>query len=63
MLDLKLIREEPERVRARLAVRGAAGAAELVDTVLAADAERREVVAQVDDLRARRNEVSRRWAA
>jgi seryl-tRNA synthetase len=58
MLDLKLIREEPERVRRRLAVRGPAGAAELVDRVLALDEERRELVSSVDGLRARRNEVS-----
>ena len=42
MLDLKLIRDEPERVRRLLAVRGPAGAVELVDRVLEADAERRE---------------------
>ncbi|MEX0893369.1 MAG: serine--tRNA ligase [Gemmatimonadota bacterium] len=58
MLDLKLIRDEPERVRRLLAVRGPAGAVELVDQVLAADVERRELVSRVDGLRARRNEVS-----
>jgi len=58
MLDLKLIRDEPERVRRLLAVRGPAGAVELVDRVLEADAERRELVSRVDGLRARRNEVS-----
>ncbi len=58
MLDLKRIREEPEAVRARLAVRDKPEALELVDRVLALDEERRRAIAEVDAMRARRNEVS-----
>lgn len=59
MLDVKRIREQPDEVRERLAVRGAAldGA---VDRVLELDEARRGLVAEVDDMRARRNEVSPR---
>lgn len=58
MLDLKRIREEPELVRARLAVRAKPEALELVDRVLALDEERRQAIAEVDTLRAQRNQVS-----
>jgi len=58
MLDLKLIREAPERVRASLARRGKAEVLAAVDAVLALDERRRALIASVDGLRARRNEVS-----
>lgn len=58
MLDLKLIREDPEAVRQRLAVRGDPELAGQIDELLALDGERRSAIAQVDGLRARRNEVS-----
>lgn len=58
MLDLKLIREQPALVRARLARRGKPEVLEAIDRVLALDEERRAVIAEVDQLRARRNEVS-----
>lgn len=58
MLDLKRIREEPELVRSRLALRGKPEALELVERVLALDEERRQSIAEVDGLRARRNQVS-----
>jgi seryl-tRNA synthetase len=51
MLDLKLVRNDPERVKAALAKRGP-GAAEVVDRLLAADAARRQLVTEVDALRA-----------
>ena len=60
MLDIRRIREEPDRVRDRLGVRGNPALAEAVDRVLAMDEARRAVVAEVDDMRARRNEVSPR---
>jgi seryl-tRNA synthetase len=60
MLDLKRIREEPARVRERLAVRGKPEALQLVDEVLALDEERRAAIAEVDALRAQRNVVSPR---
>jgi seryl-tRNA synthetase len=63
VLDIKRIREEPDRVRERLAVRGAAGLDEAIDRTVELDAERRSVVSRVDDLRARRNEVSPRVGA
>ena len=54
MLDLKLIREEPERVRAELARRGEDGAAGL-DSVLDLDGQRRAVIPRLEELRASRN--------
>jgi len=58
MLDLKLIREAPERVRASLARRGKEEVLAAVDAVLALDERRRALIVEVDGLRARRNEVS-----
>jgi seryl-tRNA synthetase len=55
MLDLKLLRREPDQVRAALARRGAA---EAVDELLALDARRREMLPQLEGLRAQRNEAS-----
>lgn len=55
MLDIKLIRSEPEAVRQALARRGEA---EAVDRLLALDEQRREVIVQVEDLRARQNAAS-----
>ncbi len=60
MLDLKLIRSEPEAVRTALARRGDGAR---VDPVLELDAERRALQAQVDDLRARQNAVSKEIGA
>lgn len=60
MLDLRRIREQPEAVLERLAVRGDAAVAPLVERVLELDGERRGLVGQVDALRARRNEGSPR---
>ncbi len=50
MIDLKLLREQPELVRASQRARGADPAA--VDAVLAADERRRAAVGRADDLRA-----------
>jgi seryl-tRNA synthetase len=55
MLDLKLIRRDPEHVRAALARRGEAGA---LDRVLELDARRREILPELEALRARQNEAS-----
>ncbi len=55
MLDLKLLRREPEQARAALARRGAADA---VDELLALDARRREILPQLEGLRAQRNDAS-----
>ncbi|HEU0301286.1 MAG TPA: serine--tRNA ligase, partial [Longimicrobium sp.] len=59
MLDVKLIRQDPDGVRARLAARGAAAETDAaVERVLALDAERRALVAEGDGLKARRNAAS-----
>jgi seryl-tRNA synthetase len=54
MLDLKLIREDPERVRAALARRGGQ-AADGLDAVLELDARRRELIPTLERLRSERN--------
>lgn len=59
MLDLKRIRSEPEAVRRALGRRGDEGASASVDEVLELDGVRREAITRGDELRARRNEVSR----
>jgi seryl-tRNA synthetase len=51
VLDLKLIRDDPDTVRAALARRGA-GEAAAVDRLLELDARRRSLVTEVDGLRA-----------
>ena len=50
MIDIRAARNDPERFRAALARRGAA---EAFDALLAADARWRELVPQVDELRAK----------
>jgi len=57
MLDLKLIRSEPERVRAALARRGAAGG---LDELLALDARRRELLPEIEGAQAERKSLSKR---
>ena len=56
MLDLKLIRSDPERVKAALARRGAA---EQVDRLLALDARRRELLPEVENAQAERKTLSK----
>ena len=58
MLDLKRIREETQFVRDRLALRNKPDINENIDRLLAADAERRALITEVEAARARRNEVS-----
>ena len=55
MLDLKLLRREPDQVRAALARRGSEG---VVDELLQFDSRRREILPQLEGLRAQRNEAS-----
>src|SRR5271168_1359466 len=57
MLDLKLIRSDPERVKAALARRGAA---EGVDELLALDSRRRELLPEVENAQAERKALSKR---
>jgi len=55
VLDLRLIREQPEMVARALAIKGGA---ELVKQVVALDASRRELIRKADDLKADRNRAS-----
>ncbi len=57
MLDLDLIRQQPERVREALRLRQDNPA--MVDEVLALDVRRRELLVEVENLRAERNRVSK----
>jgi seryl-tRNA synthetase len=57
MLDLKLLRSEPERVKAALARRGAGGE---VDELLVLDARRRELLPRIEEAQAERNTASKR---
>jgi seryl-tRNA synthetase len=56
MLDLKLIRSDPERVKAALARRGAAAG---VDRLLALDARRRQLLPEVEGAQAERKALSK----
>ena len=62
MLDIKLIREQPDRVRQRLATRGAGDEAK-IDEVLKLDEQRRKLLAEVEGLKAQRNRVSKEIGA
>ncbi|CAN5771928.1 serine--tRNA ligase [soil metagenome] len=60
MLDLKLLRSDPDVVRHALARRGGDAAAGVVDELLAHDERRRAAITEVDSLKAERNEASRK---
>jgi seryl-tRNA synthetase len=60
VLDLRLIRSEPDLVRAALARRGADGP---VDEILALDERRRALLTEVEGLRAEQNQASEAIAA
>jgi seryl-tRNA synthetase len=62
MLDLRQIRQDPGALRAALARRGRADADGVVDRVLALDAERRALIGEGDELKARRNAVTQQVA-
>jgi seryl-tRNA synthetase len=62
MLDIKLIRELPDHVRERLAARGA-GDEERIAEVLALDEQRRKALAEVEQLKAERNRISKEIGA
>ena len=57
MIDLKLLREDPERVRSSQRARGEDPA--LVDALLQADAQRRAAISAADNLRAEQKTLSR----
>lgn len=56
MLSIETIRDQTERVKASIANRGLTLD---VDRIIALDVRRREIIVEVDTLRARRNDVSR----
>ena len=58
MLDIRMIRERPDEVRAALARRGG-GVESAVDAILQLDERRRELVTRLDALRGERNRVSK----
>ncbi|HKS38763.1 MAG TPA: serine--tRNA ligase [Verrucomicrobiae bacterium] len=62
MLDVKLIREQTDFVRERLATRGA-GDEKMIDKLLASDEQRRKCLAEVESLKAQRNRVSKEIGA
>ena len=57
MIDLKLVRDDPDRVRASQRLRGANES--LVDALLAADDARRAAVSRADDLRGEQKALSK----
>lgn len=58
MLDIRLLREDPDAVKARLATRSG-NYADLIDQILACDARRRESETRVQHLRAEKNRLSK----
>ncbi len=59
MLDIRVLRAEPDRVRAGLRLRGGPDGAAVVDRILEHDEVRRNAITESDALKAERNEVSR----
>ena len=59
MLDLRAFRTGADDARERLARRSDPGVLAALDRALAEDARRREVISEVEILKARRNDVSR----
>jgi seryl-tRNA synthetase len=58
MLDIRLVREDPDGVRHALATRGT-DADGLVDELLGLERTRRDAITEVNELKARRNDVSK----
>ena len=56
MLDLKLIRQEPDFIKEKLATRGVDPAD--IDALLELDAKRRELIVKSETMKAQRNTVS-----
>ncbi len=62
MLDIRLVRENPARVREKLASRGSGDEAR-VDELLALDEKRRSLLTEVENLKSQRNRVSKEIGA
>ena len=56
MLDIKMIRTEPEYVKEKIAKRG--DDPSVVDEILELDKERRKLIVKTEELKSRRNKVS-----
>ncbi len=63
MIDVRLLRNQPDVVRAALARRGSPELAEQLEQAVAADVRLREIVAERDGIRARVNEISKQVGA
>ena len=63
MIDINLIRENPELVKANLKKKFQDNKIELVDKVIELDAESRKTKQEADDLRANRNKISKEIGA
>jgi seryl-tRNA synthetase len=61
MIDINLIREKPEWVKAQIA--RLHDSAPIIDEILAADTRRREIIGEVEALRRQRNESSKQIGA
>ena len=59
MIDLKVLRASPAQVRAALARRGDSSLTRLLDEIEALDMKRRTLTAQLDQLKAERNDAAR----
>ena len=57
MIDLNLLRENPDAIKASQRARGASE--ELVDEAIAAEVNRRAKLAEYENLRAEQNEIGR----
>jgi len=60
MLDIRALRDEPEAARTALGRRGDPGLLEALDRALGLDGRRREILSEVELLKAERNDASRR---
>ena len=59
MLDIRLIREQPDFVKTRLATRGGSDAAATVEAILACDTRRRRIETTLQTHNADRNRLSK----
>ena len=62
MLDIKVIRDNPEEAKRRLATRNKDYSAE-IDKILALDEERRALISATETIKAKKNEVSKQIPA
>jgi len=63
MLDIRLVRENPDRIRKDLAKRHAPEKEKILDSLIQGDKEWRKALAEADALKRRRNEITKEIAA